>query len=161
VKRDVLLVAAFALTLWTPVPSVRAATGVKPQSPDKVLLRWFANCPHPRKMEVEVSLEGKKLYEQEFDICSVPRSEMVSHPPDTVLKFDLKDESRSFFGEQKGVRLEGNIWQDGGDAHYVVLGLSFAANDHVRCSTTHFVDPSHPSRLRLPEGLVLTTYPKP
>lgn len=159
-KRD-LLMAAFVMTLWALVPSVCAATGVQPQSTDAVLLRWFASCPHPSKMEVEVLLGDQKIYEQEFDICSVPRSEMVSHPPDTVLKFDLNNEGRSFFGEQKGTRLEGNIWQDGGDAHYVVLGLSFAAKDHVWCNTTHFVDPSHPSKLRLPDGLVFMTYPKP
>ncbi len=153
--------AAFAVSLWVPVPSARAAVGIEPQSPDAVLLRWFANCSQPKMMEIEVSLDGKKIYEKEFDFCSVPRSEMQSHPPDTVLKFDLKDESRSFFGEQKGTQLEGNIWQYGGDAHYVVLGLSFAASDHVWCDTTHFVDPLHRSKLRLSEGLVLTTYPKP
>jgi hypothetical protein len=156
-KRRILIVVTAALALVASVPCPVFSTTLS--TPDEVVWHWFGQCSDARGMTAEVTLDSKVLYTSSFPICQMRRGDIPAEAEQRRLVFFLEKEKRSFFGEAKAKRLEGNIWEAGGDPKDIILGVSFATKDRIWLNTLHFVDPHKSSRSVLAKGLVIKTFP--
>jgi hypothetical protein len=76
------------------------------------------------------------------------------------LAFSLVNEKWSYFGEAKGEKLEGNIWESATDPDDIVLGLTIETKTQTWLHTLLIVEPDKPSRFLLGKGLVVKIHPE-
>lgn len=122
------------------------------------VLVWFGNCDNPKRIAIEVQLDGATISKFVVPVCKLPRT---AEDAQKLLKFTVTETHRSLFGEPKGQQLEGNIWEAGGDPDDLLLGVSFTADNRIWLNSIAIVYPNKRSRSELATGLVMITYPTP
>ena len=122
---------------------------------------WYARCAHPKLIRLEFIFDRRQVYSSVFNVCRLNRNSIGPEQPQRLLKFDLQSTRRSLFGEQRGLPLEGNVWEAGRDERGLVLGVSFAGRRRVWLNSLHALDPEKASETALARGLVLRTIPGP
>jgi hypothetical protein len=136
------------------------ALAVQLSSPDEVVWNWFSKCSDIKSLTIEITHNDKILYKSSFPICQLRRRDIPVELGQKRLVFFLeKSEKRSFLGEPKGVRIEGNIWKAGGDPDAIILSVSFDTKERVWLNTLHIAYPEKASKSVLARGLVIKTYP--
>lgn len=125
-----------------------------------VVWHWQAQCAEPRSITVEVKLRGRLEYRQAVNICRVKRNATVPGTSQALLKFNLRGNGGSLFGEPPSTELRANIWEASADHDFLVLGVSFADEKHVWCNTLHVINPEVETQSTLARGLVIRTSPE-
>ena len=121
---------------------------------------WDARCSSPKKIRIEVTLDGKRIYGSKFRICHASEHSQPVKSQRTLV-FNVAGPHRSLFGEPRKEALEGNVWQAGRDPNGIVLGVSFAGPERVWCNSLHVLDPNKASKTVLTRGLIVRTSPYP
>jgi hypothetical protein len=152
------LVAAVAPAL-IPV-SLPAQAPVSPR--DAIVWHWFGDCAGRDSLALEVRFDGQPVYASTFPICQVRRSRIRPEPQQRLLEFRFNAVPRRFGPRSRATDIQsirGNIWESGGAADAILLGVSFAAGGQVLLNV-HLVArarlASHSERIR---GLVISTRP--
>jgi len=149
----ILLLVLFAVPLTLASQAIAAT-----QPADIAGWQWSSQCSSPRRFEAEVILNRQKIYTTVFDICRLPLPNGATKTQ-RILKFDLASPRESLFGEHKGERLEGNIWEAGRDSDALLLGVSFVGPKQIWCNTIHVVYPERSSKTLLARGFQIRTHP--
>lgn len=122
--------------------------------------RWFRDCAEPLTTRLFVSLHGRSLFDATLPLCHVPDTSPSSTGKPRILRFFFTADA-SVFGEEfkhLGIRrIEGNVWEAGGDPDDIILGLSFEAGEQILLNTLHIASCLQPSSLDQATGLVSRT----
>lgn len=150
-KRLMLLL--FAVSL--PAPAIAQHPSALEKAPD-VVWTWSGKCNASQKLSVTVRLENNLLYKGFLPICRGNRS-----AEDGRVAFHFT--SNHLFGDQYRARksdtIEGDIWQAGGEADALILGISLATKKQVMLNTLHVAKPDKQTTAELDKGLYITTSP--
>jgi len=121
-----------------------------------VVWNWSRECKGQRQLNVTIRLEGKVLYQGLLPICPGTRG-----AADGRVKFHFS--SGDLFGGRYRARkteiIEGDIWQAGGEADALILGVSFATKHQILLNTLHVAKVDMKSNVELDKGLSIITYP--
>ncbi len=117
-------------------------------------------------MAVEVRLDGRRLYRSTFPACRVNGSDL-SKQGGRVLRFSFQAGRPivwSGYGDdhettQPPEELEGNIWEAGGEASRLLLGVSFSTRDKIMMNTIHVAGIASTSQSEIANGLLVVTSP--
>jgi len=124
--------------------------------------RWFVDCPQPHSTRLQVTLRGRTLYDATLPLCDVTPSERSQRAEQRRLRFFFTTDAGLFGDEFRhlGVRrIEGNVWEAGGDADQIILGLSFQIPEQILLNTLHLAAESQRSTSDLARGLTSSTSP--
>jgi hypothetical protein len=138
---------------------VLSANAVELSTPDEVVWHWFSRCTDEKTIAIEVTQDKKTIFETSFPICKMRRGDVAPEPVQKRLVFFLVNEKRSYFGEPKGEKLEGNIWESGTDPNDVILGLSFDTKTQIWLHSHLIVEPDKSSQFSMGKGLVVKIHP--
>ena len=138
-------------------------------SNDGIAWQWYSPCPDNAVMQVDVLLQGNKIFSALFPVCAMVREDIPIESPKIILRFfftananifnEIEDEvDFSDIGVQK---IEGNIWRAGGEDDGIILGVSFmTTNSSPRKSllnSLHLAEAHKSSEMILGEGLIVRT----
>jgi len=127
---------------------------------------WNARCRQPRRIKLSLRLGNRNLYRGSIPVC---RSERRSETGRIRFRFTA-DRPIVWYGYRSAQRspahdvgdtttantsFELDIWQAGGEADALLLGVSAAARDGLHMNTVCVVWVTKPSRRTLATGLVL------
>lgn len=124
-----------------------------PQTHD-VVWTWSRGCNGDHKLNVTVRLDAKVLYHGVLPICRGSRD-----AEDGRAEFHFPG-GHNFQGEyptRSADRIEGDIWQAGGDPDDLILGISFASAKQILLNTVHIARPGKQTSSELDKGLFITT----
>ena len=122
--------------------------------------RWFVDCSEPMTSRLQVALRGSTLYEATLPLCHVTYRSRSREGESRILSFFFTADAGIFGDEFRGLgrqRIEGNVWEAGGDPDQIILGLSFVAGNQILLNTLHFASPSRDSSHEQAAGLTSTT----
>lgn len=157
--------------VWTLVAAI-AIAGVLPAAPttarDDSVWFWFSTCGGPM-MTVEVKFDGASLSKTSVPVCRAPRGSAASQGQAGRTDFvftaprgitwtgyrDAADRTRA------GERIEGDLWQAGGEPDALLIGISFMTTDRILINTIHIAHPTRRDETAIARGLVVLTYPTP
>lgn len=125
------------------------------KAPD-VVWTWSKQCNAKQQLNVLVRLGSRVLYQGFIPICQGSRDTEDG-------RVDFGFVSGHLFGGQYRApgtdKIEGDIWQAGGETDALVLGVSFATKKQILLNTLHVASPSKKTSTELDKGLSITTYP--
>jgi hypothetical protein len=127
-------------------------------SSSDTLWTWLGNCPEDRKIELEVLLRGKKIFQSSFPICPIND---VSKEINKTVAFNFSG-GHTFQGKYHTARsqsIEGNIWQAGSNRGVILLGISFSTKQQILLNTIHIAKPDQESSSEIDRGIVIRTFP--
>ena len=131
--------------------------------PQQVVWLWFGDCAPSTSMALDVTFEGKPVYQATFPICQRRRSDIKHEPQQRIIEFQFTAPPARFRAhaglEPRTIRAD--IWEDGLKPDSLLLGLSFTTGDSVLLNTTHLARPRAASRSERARGLVIITRPAP
>ena len=141
-------------TLLLAMPAV-AQQPSRPQTHD-IVWTWSKRCSGDHKLNVTVRLDEKVLYRGVLPVCRGSRD-----AEDGRVQFHFAG-GHNFQGEYPtGTtdRIEGDIWQAGGDPDDLILGISFATAKQILLNTC--TSPNQTSRLHRNSTRVFSSPPIP
>jgi hypothetical protein len=123
--------------------------------------RWFSDCGAERTLAIRVLLDGSTLFYRVIPICRTNlqdrRTLGFSFRPRHEITWSGYQGSTLRTGE--GERLQGALWQAGGDSQRLVLGLDFSTKTTLILSTSFDADPEMDAERTIQAGLVVRTHP--
>jgi len=128
----------------------------KPAPSGDIVWIWSGDCAGDNRIGLEILLEGKKIFSHSGPICRGKRSSENGRA-----EFYFKGGHR-FQGKYATVpteKIEGNIWQAGGDPDAIILGISFATKNRILLNTLHIAKPDGPTSSEIDNGIVVRTFP--
>jgi hypothetical protein len=155
-RRANLFRAVIALIVSFPCAALSAPSS---NQEDTVVWHWFSQCSDAKHITIEVTQDSKIIYTSSFPICHVRRGDIMPEPKQRLLSFVLDSKKHRYFGAKKGARLEGNIWEAGGDPDDIILGVSFDTKEQVFLNSIFILYPDKPSQSELAKDLVIKTFP--
>lgn len=122
---------------------------------------WFGACKGGKTMGVELSVDGKTVYQSTFRACRMQRSDARngSRGKTEIFRFPGGHTFQNTYGTTKREQVECNIWQAGADPDDMLLGVSFVAHNQVLLNTVHIVRPGRRTQSKLDPDVVIKTYP--
>ena len=135
------------------------ATEVKAPQLDPVW-RWFAECPKPRPLRVSVQLDNKVLFEATVPTCHVQDSDLRRTWKQEMLSFKLRTSAARFGKQFRNLgtpEIAVDIWEAGGDAGDLILGVSFMTTGQVLLNGIHMAFPGKTSKSVYGEGITFTS----
>jgi len=135
------------------------------QAATEAVWRWFGSCPRPFMMRLEVDLDGAMLKGYSIPICQVDR--FYPSRDSRIFKFAFHARHRIVWTGYRNTEnttdpsqeIEGNIWQAGGEADALILGVSFAVKDTLMMNTLHVAGTANESKTEIVKGLFVRTRP--
>jgi hypothetical protein len=125
------------------------------KAPD-VVWTWSKQCNAKQQLNVLVRLGSRVLYQGFIPICQGSRDTEDG-------RVDFGFVSGHLFGGQYRApgtdKIEGDIWQAGGETDALVLGVSFATKKQILLNTLHVASTDKKTSSELDKGLSITTYP--
>ena len=124
---------------------------------------WFTACGGPT-IELEVKLDGAKLFETSFPVCRRSRSDggpskelsFTFRPPRKIIWRGYGDGGNVTRPNQK---IECDIWLAGSDPDVLLLGVSFSTQRRTNMNTIHIAYPTRSYKTIIERGLVVESYP--
>ena len=138
-----------------------------PVSAQEGVWRWFAKCPGPNMMALEVRVDGRRVYQTSFTMCREDANGEFTRQGNPILIFRFRAGREIMWTGYKesedrtnaSQEIEGNIWEAGGQAYGVLLGASFESKDSRLMNTIIFAEVQKRSETMIAPGLSVTTYP--
>jgi hypothetical protein len=127
----------------------------------EMLWYWVPHCRDGRIVRLEMTLDGRSIYQSSFTICRMSRADVQAAQIGRTAAFTFMG-GHLFQGEHPTVptqTIRGNIWQAGEEPDGLLLGVSFSTKDRVLLNSVHFVKPYRTSESKLDPGLFIRTYP--
>lgn len=143
------------LALLAATSAVAQQTPPRPETHDVVWI-WSKRCNGDHKLGVTIRHDRKVLYIGTLKICRGGRDE-----EDGRAEFYFPG-GHTFQGEYRTGstdRIEGDIWEAGGDPDDLILGISFCTGKQILLNTLHIARPGMQTSSELDTGLFITTYP--
>ena len=122
--------------------------------------RWFVTCSRPAATRLHVTLRGKSLFDATVPVCRIPEAERSEKADHTILTFHFRGDPSWFDSEAAsvpGTPIEGSIWQAGGEAYGMLLGVSFLGRHQVLLNTIHIAKADEYSSAPVANGIVVST----
>lgn len=148
---------ALAITL-----APAAVAGQAASSRNDLVWHWFGDCASGDSLVLDVRFDGKAIYSSTFPVCKMRRSQIKPEPQQRFLSFELVALPRRFRAQNKEpepVPIRGAIWEAGGDATSIRLGVQFAMEYQSLLNTHHPARIASETRTERVRGLLITTRP--
>ena len=155
--------------LFAVVLGVASATRLDAQQSDTVWV-WSARCQSPSRIEIRIRLDSSTVFRSHVPICrwnrqmGQGRARFGFTSKRAIVWYGYRSDEGGA-GKDSGdttaanTRFEIDLWQAGGEADGIQLGVTAAAPDGLHMNTIHIVKPLERSQTILAPGLVLDTWP--
>ena len=131
---------------------------------NEVIWHWFGDCAGSDSLVLEVRLDGESVYRSQFPICHLRRDQIKPEPQQRLLEFRFRGVPRRFgsrYPATEPASIKGTVWESGGEARALLLGVSFATDEQVLLNMHIVAGANYESRSERVRGLVVTTKPVP
>jgi hypothetical protein len=124
---------------------------------------WYSDCRESKPLGLEIFADGKSIYRSSLRICRMPSEDVppLKEAPRLAFLFRGGHAFRTEHRTNPKEIIDANIWQAGGEADGLLMGISFSTKSRVLLNTVHLAKADHASESQLDRGLVMRTYPVP
>jgi len=147
------------MMLATSVLSLLLTTG-EADSTAEAKWRWYVACERPFSTRIVVALEGTWVFDATVPVCRVPEAQRTAQAERKVLRFWFRGNPAQFDAEAPsapGSKIEGSVWQAGGETTGIVFGVSLQSSGRIILNTLHVADSDRRSQHPVAKGLVVST----
>ena len=124
---------------------------------------WFGNCRDKKYVGFQLLMNGATIHKTSFPVCPIKDlSEEDPHYKILVFFFKGGHVFQGQYHTKPTQRIEGNIWQAGGDPGVILFGVSFSApwrHGQTLLNTIHIADAYKESSTEIDDGLIVRTFP--
>lgn len=92
--------------------------------PDDVVWHWFSECGDGITLQLNITHKNSVIFEKSFTACQMLRKDIPHEVEQRILRFEMRSPTQSLFGEPKGRKLHGEVWEAGNYETELILMVS-------------------------------------
>jgi hypothetical protein len=122
---------------------------------DDIVWTWSSKCSAVHQLGIEMRLKSKIIYRGALAVCRGNRQ-----AEDGTAEFYFPG-GHTFQGEYRTrptQKIEGNIWQAGGESDAIILGISFATKDRILLNTVFIAKPDTEASSEIDKDIVVRSF---